>query len=465
MTEKSKKTDKSKSKNKEEYGSKVSRSKESNSKGSSKESSSKVRSKESSSKVSSKESSSKVSSKESSSNVSSKSSSKKDYKMDLKLVEYTQHDEIKRGIIKVQCTGEDCNDQFLNAIGRTAVKRIPFYAFAKELIKIERINPETGYHDSIPFNHDMMRHRIKNTPVMNIDPGIAFLHEKFWRNVDYRDPAREIHENERRVEMYIDAKNTAAEGDTEAILHVTTNDAKIYVDDILTKLYSENYPLLIISLKPKEAFKCSMRAVLGLGITDTCWDACSNFCYDQETIPGSTIINLQAASQFNEFILIDRSLEYFRLRTLSLKEEINRRYLLEENQLKRFQIEIKDEDHTMGEPINYEIQSHPDIMKSSISKPDHLIRTIVLDIEAYKQEKLLNAMMESFDNLLAKIDYFEYLFKQLKRPEITNKVIPGKSSQKSSKETTKKIEESEQEQEPPKVSKKKPVTNTKSKKD
>ena len=341
-----------------------------------------------------------------------------DLKMNVTLHNYRPHDNIKRGRLQIVCSGEDCNDQFLNTIGRIAVKRIPAYAYAKELIKIEKINPDSGYHDSIPFNHDMMRDRLKNTPVINIDPGIAFLHERYWKGVDYRSTDREIHENEKRIEVYIDAMNRAAESDSESIIHVTTNDAKIYIDDVLVpSLYSKEYPLLIISLKPKEAFKCSMRAVLGLGITDACWDACSNFCYDQETIPNKTIMKFEAASQFNEYILVDRALEYFRIRTKLLKDEIHRMFLLEKNPSNRFQIMIKDEDHTMGEVINYEIQSHDDILKSSISKPDHLIRQIVLEVVSFKENKLLDAIMVSMDNLMGKIDSFEHLFQKLDRPD------------------------------------------------
>lgn len=339
-----------------------------------------------------------------------------DPKINIALHKYRPHDDIKRGRLEIVCSG-DCNDQFLNAIGRIAVKRIPTYAYAKDLIKIERINPESGYHDSIPFNHDMMRDRIKNTPVMNIDSGLSFLHERYWRNVDYRSNDREIHEKEKRVEVYIDAKNTANVGDTESIIHVTTNDAKIYIDDELTNMYSKEYPLLIISLKPKEAFKCSMRAVLGVGITDTCWDACSNFCYDQETIPNKTILKFEASSQFNEYILVDKALDYFAMRTKLLKDEIQRMYLLEKDHTDRFQIVINDEDHTMGEAINYEIQSHEDILKSSVCKPDHLVRKIVLEVVAFKKTKLLDAIMESIDNLLLKIEKFDQQFKKLERPK------------------------------------------------
>lgn len=345
--------------------------------------------------------------------------SKLDSKLDIKVEKrsYRPHDAIKRGLLELDCSGNDCNDQFINGLGRISVERLPMYAYAKGLIKIERINPESGYHDSIPFNHDMMRDRITNTPVMNIDPGFAILHERYWKNVDYRSIDREIHEKEKRVEVYIDAKNTAPDGDTESILDVTTNNITVYIDDELVKIYNEEFPLLIIRLKAKEAFKCSMRAVLGVGINHTCWDACSNFCFDQETKPGTTIAKFQAASQFDEFVLIDRALEYYRTRTRLLKDEIHRMYLLEKDPNERFQIEINDEDHTMGEAINYELQSHPDIHKSSNSKPDHLVKRIVLDIVAYDKKKLLDAILESIDNLIAKIDKFEKEFKKIDRSE------------------------------------------------
>jgi DNA-directed RNA polymerase subunit L len=337
--------------------------------------------------------------------------------MDVKFYRYRPHDDIKRGSLEIECTGADCNVQFINALGRIAVDRLPMYAYAKELINIERINPDSGYHDSIPFNHDMMRDRLKNTPVMNVDPGFAILHERYWKDVDYLSSDREVYENEKKIEVYIDAKNTAVEGDDESILHVTTDHAKVYIDDELTTIYSKEYPLLLISLKPKEAFKCSMKAVLGVGVNDTCWDACSNFCYDQETIPESIIVKFQAASQFNEFVLVDRALEYFRYRTLLLKDEIHRMYLADKQKTERFQIIINDEDHTMGEPINYEMQSHPEIRKSSCTKPNHLLRQIVIDVVAFDKDKLLNAMMESIDNLVAKIDRFEELFNEIDRSE------------------------------------------------
>ena len=128
--------------------------------------------------------------------------------INISLYNYDPHSDIKRGRLQLICDGTDCNRQFLNSLGRIAVKRVPSYAYAKKLINIARINPETGYHGSIAFNNDMMRLRLSNTPVMNIDPEISFLHEKYWQNIDYLDEKREIHPKEKSIEVLIDVKNT-----------------------------------------------------------------------------------------------------------------------------------------------------------------------------------------------------------------------------------------------------------------
>lgn len=335
------------------------------------------------------------------------------YDINVELYEYLPANDIKYGKLSLVCNGKDCNNQLINAIGRVAVERLPTYAFAKDLIEITKISSESQYHDSVPFNHDMMRDRLCNTPIFGIDPAFAVFHEKYWKNVDYKDKNRLKHENEKRIEAYIDAKNSASSNDEDSIKHITTNDMKIFVDGELTELYSKEYPLLIISLKPREAFKCSMIGVLGTGNNHTCWDACTNFCYDQETIPDKTIVTFRAKKQFDEFVLVSRSLEYLKYRTNILKDEIHRKYLESSIKNERFQIEINNEDHTMGEIINYELQSHDDIMKSSIVKPNHLINNIVFDIFVFDKTKMLNAILESFDNLTKKIEKFEKEFNKL----------------------------------------------------
>jgi len=56
-------------------------------------------------------------------------------------------------------------------------------------------------------------------------------------------------------------------------------------------------------------------------------------------------------------------------------------------------------------------------MKSSNSRPDLLVREIIIDVVAFKQDKLINAILESFDNLVLKIEKFEKLFDKIKKEQ------------------------------------------------
>jgi len=330
--------------------------------------------------------------------------SKYDIKISLKSFE--PYDGLKRGRLNLLISGNDSNLEFVNALGRIAMKRVPTYAFARELIDIKKINPESGYHDSVPFNYDMIKLRIKNTPVVGVDPNVSYLHEKYWKNMNYLNNDRDKYETEKQVEINIDVKN-----DEEDIIHVTTNDMKIYVDNELKELYNKKYPFLLISLKPKEAFNCSLKAVLGVGLNDDCWNSAGNYWYDVND-DGSIDFFVEGNLCFNELKLISRSLEYFKLRVQLLKDEVLRQYLIDPKKSNKFQVKIIDEDHTIGSAINYELQSHKDIIKSSIVKPTLLVREIIIDIFA-PQDKMKNSFLESFDNLLSKINYFEKQYKKI----------------------------------------------------
>ena len=195
--------------------------------------------------------------------------------LDVELFDYIPHGKFQRGRMRLLFSGKDANTQFINSIGRIMMDRIPTYAFARELVKVERIDPESGYRDSVAINHDMITLALKNIPVLNIDPGIHYLHERYWKDVDYMDDAREKHESEKRIELGLDVRNTADEMDTSELVIVTTNDMKIFVNDSEMQLHDREYPWELLKLKPKEQIRLSARAVLGVGLRDASWQAAS----------------------------------------------------------------------------------------------------------------------------------------------------------------------------------------------
>jgi DNA-directed RNA polymerase subunit L len=343
----------------------------------------------------------------------------------IKLNKYKPHSNLSRGELSIVFKNYDDNDPFINSIGRIACKRIPVYAVPPELIDITKVDEQSGYHDSVPFNYDMMRARISYIPIMNLDPEIGYLNEKYWKDVDYLDKHRDKHDDEADVELYVHVKNNSLEHDENSIINVTTNDLQITINnqDISpNKLFDKDYPFLIISLKPREAFECSMKAVIGIGLNNSVFDSGSNYYIDHnETIKDSSLLTIQASSRFNEFQLFNRSMEYFETRILNIKNEVEKKYmeLDDESRNNTFLIVLKDEDHTIGEPLNYMIQSHKNIIMSACKKPDNLINEIEIFITCDKknQDNLLKYIMESFDSLINKIQQTQKEFNKIAKKE------------------------------------------------
>jgi DNA-directed RNA polymerase subunit L len=338
-----------------------------------------------------------------------------DIKVELYKYEPFDKNGYTRGHLQLLCYGKDCNNQFIMALIRIAMKRIPTYAIPKELIKIEKIKKETGYTDPVAHTYDMIRDHIKNTPIVKIDPNVSYFLPKYWKNVDFLDKEREKHPNEKKVNMYIDCKN-----DTDEIIHVTTNNVKTYIDDEEVKnLYNEKYLFWITSLKPKEAFKCSITPVLSVGLRNSSnkssqWDSAPNGYFDQETEKDKTILHLEGNLCYDETVLMSRALEYFITFLSIIKKEIERQYALLEYDDDEFNIVFADEDHTLGEVLAYELQIHKDIKYASCSRPDHLIRSIKITVISNNKKTLDKTIFECIDNLVIKIDKFREQFEAIK---------------------------------------------------
>jgi DNA-directed RNA polymerase subunit L len=330
------------------------------------------------------------------------------------LYDFIPHGKFQRGKMRVIFSGKDANTQFINSIGRIMMDRIPKYALARELIYVERIEPESGYRDSVAVNHDMISRSFKDLPIPNINPDIFYLHEKYWKGVDYLDTKRDTHELEKRIEFNLDVRNEADELGDSSIISVTTNDLMVYVDGELKELYDMEFPYHIIDLKPKEQIRLSAKAVLGVGLRDCCWQAASTYSLDEETEEGSVILMFKATLSFDEYALMDKALKYYKERTELIANMMEKKYLLEEDKQGTFIALLNGEDFTIGTPLAYEIQSHPDCLKGSCGMPDNLVDQIEITIVTEEADNIIGIIKDSVDNLIKKIEIIQEEFSKMK---------------------------------------------------
>lgn len=328
--------------------------------------------------------------------------------LDIKIKELDKKsfDGLNSSHLKLKFEGSDLNIKIINMIRRSCTNSVPVYAYAIELINIIE-------NTSVAFNNDMMRLDLSLLPIFDVDPEIYKLDEEYWYNVNYADKERKKHHMEKNIEFYLNYHNNSQE-----IVRVTTNDAQVYIDGKQTEMYNKKYPILIIELKPNQTFKCHMKGVLGSAerrVDGALWKSCKRAFYEEikDKEEKSYEFTVYGNNQFSEYELLNRACQFMVNKLESLKKMIKDKDDKGEfpNE-KTIRFVFENEDHTIGEPINYELQDHKDIIFSGFSKADHLIKTGVITVSAIK-EKPVKQMLESIDILLNKVHKIGYLITKM----------------------------------------------------
>jgi DNA-directed RNA polymerase subunit L len=313
--------------------------------------------------------------------------------------------------------GKDVNNIIINTLRRVSMDDIPCYAYTFEQMKITD--------NTSIFNNDMVRCRLEQLPVPNIICDLFDLDESFWKNIDYSDPKRLKHPKEKSLELNINVYNN-----TNDIKNVTTNDSKFYEDgyEIVDK-YNKECPILLIQLRPAETFKCTMRAVLGVGLRSNIWAASGNSYFDDNTIDvngniidnenNRTTLTIESLGQYTEYDILIKSCMFIKKKLDAIlnnvMEKINSKELIESKEM----IFILDnEDHTMGELLNDSFQNHPDIIFSGVSKSDHFIRSMKIIICVNKLKSPIKPMIEQIELLKQFFDHIEKLLTNMSKKSL-----------------------------------------------
>lgn len=379
-----------------------------------------------------------------------------DFDISISEIKYQKSNGLSEHYLTLLFGGDDFNIKLLNTLRRVCSNHIPVYAYVPDLINITENTSEA-------FNNDMMRLDLSVLPVFGVDPGIYELDEKYWYNVDYADPDRDPHKAEKNIEFYLNKHNNSLN-----YIRVTTNEARVTIDGEDFKMYNEKYPILLIELTANQTFKCHMKAVLGIAENNrygALWKSCFNAYYDEKK-NNEYEFTVYGNNMFSEQELLIRSCKFTvsklaKMRKLII-EKVQRKELIPEKTMKFI---FDNEDHTIGEPLNYEMQDHSDIIFSGLSKPDLLIKSIIITASCIKNiESPIQALLDSIDTVEQKFSKMGYLLTNLytKKEEKEDEEEPIKKSKKSKKDEepvkktkkNKKDDDEEEEEEPVKKSKK-----------
>lgn len=292
--------------------------------------------------------------------------------------------------------GKDTSPAFINSIRRAALLYVPTYVFAEKDINIEK--------NSELYTNDMIRLKISQIIIPNLDNPITSYDEVY-----YAQKNNETHEKQKDIYITINVTN-----DTDELMNVTTNDIHYYEDNERKDIFKRKYPYFLLKLRPGEEFRCNARASLGVGIVNDIYAAVSNsyYTYDKEE-DHKYIFVMESQGQMDEYEIIDRVTGIMIEKLLRVKHTLKRDYdNAEAKKLKKFILELEEEDFTLGCILNYHLQSHTKLM-STIKKPDLLENKIVISVILQdSKSSILPSMYETIDHV---INIYNDLNKQISK--------------------------------------------------
>jgi DNA-directed RNA polymerase subunit L len=278
----------------------------------------------------------------------------------------------------LEFSGKDISNEIVNTLRRISMDNIPTYAFTPELIKISDNNTI--------FDNDMMRKRLAQLPVLDTELDLDYLDPLYWQNIDFTDPKRPKHEKEKLIEISVNVTNDTMENKS-----ITTNDINYYFEGKEEKQkYDVACPILLVQLKPADTFKCTMKAVLGTGERNNIWAAASIAFYDDHStddIKGGfneskkITFTVESQGMMHEHTILSKACRYIIHKLNTLQTEIDNKVKSKEiKESSTIVFDLNNEDHTLGNLINWAFQSHPKIIFSGVSKPDQLIKAVKIKI-------------------------------------------------------------------------------------
>lgn len=321
----------------------------------------------------------------------------------------TEHVDLEQSLLALKISGKSINCTIVNSLRRVAFDLIPTYAFVREAIKIEK--------NTSKFNNDMMRLKLSQIGY----PGYIFKHpnfklptfilpEYFWKNVDYSDKKRELHENDKhKIEMYINKTNDGA-----TVTNVTSHDITFYENGTKITFPYKKTPCSIVGLNPNEEFKCYAVAQLGIGEANCIWSAASNAYYEQlKDDETEYIFTIESKGQIPEYEILVKCCEIIKIKLGQIKEIVIRQHNTEENKnSNRITLILTNEDHTIGQLLNKALQDHPNILFSGVAMKDNLVKEVLFKIVT-KDANLIETIFDSIDYLVDLFSKMSKMFSDL----------------------------------------------------
>jgi DNA-directed RNA polymerase subunit L len=310
------------------------------------------------------------------------------------------HDKTKGSSrLEFDITGKEVNYVIINTLRRMVLSDIPIYAYSEFIF---------NKNNSI-FHNNFIKNQIKNLPVWGIDNKIEF-YEKL--KVSNNEVNNEIEDLEDNVELSVDKKinSTSLEqltmyvdynNKSNDIITVTTEHAKFY---FAQKQISNPYPtpIQLVKLQPTQNINFTAVTSIGIEKENSIYSPVSICVYEEKKENEFRFI-IESKGQITEKVILHRAIINLNKNIESILNQFIEN--LDNNELSG-QIEIKNEEHTIGNLITHGLQNHKNVTFASYHLPHPLEKRVIIEykLKSGKFKDVLKEVINEYIELYNKLD-------------------------------------------------------------
>jgi DNA-directed RNA polymerase subunit L len=293
-------------------------------------------------------------------------------------------------------SGSKINYIMVNTLRRIILSQIPTYVFTEF----------TFNKNNSVFHNNFLKNQIQNLPVWGIDNKLEYYDNSLKvKNVE-DDEIEDLEDNvdlsiEKKVNsnsleqltMYVDFENKSND-----IYTVTTDDAKFY---FAQKQINNPYhvPIQLVKLQPKQLINFSVVTSVGIEEENSMYSPVSICVYDQKSDNEFNFI-LESRGQLNEVKIIN-------IATLNLIKKLeNILVQIPDNNEDSGQIQINNEDHTLGNLLTYGLQQHKNIKFAGYNLTHPLEKRVIINytLKSGKIKETIKSVINDFIETFKEID-------------------------------------------------------------
>ena len=300
--------------------------------------------------------------------------------------------------------GKDVDHVVVNTLRRMVLSEIPIYAFTEFIF---------NKNNSV-FHNNFLKNQIKNLPVWGINNKIEFFEKiKIIKN----DIIEEVDNLEDNVDFTVDKKIDSTSLDqltmyvdytnkTNDIVSVTTEYAKFYFGQ---KQIPNPYPTPIQLVKLQNNQHINFSVITSIGIEkDKAYYSPVSICVYEEKKEDNFKFIIESKGQLTEKVILHRAIINLTKKLENILEQITTNFNNSDqsNALVLGRIEIKNEDHTIGNLLSRGLQNHKNVSFASYHLPHPLEKRVIIEykLKSGKFTEVLKDVTNEFIELYNKLD-------------------------------------------------------------